>query len=132
LTVQPDGGLALRLEARLRFQWRGRPCSAALSAERLALAAEAGWIPFTAAAAADRPRAFAALASLATALPQGWRVRLTPAHRVTLETVHPLPAPPTAVLLVAALVRFTLTLDPYLDRLEAAGAGYGSANTWPG
>jgi hypothetical protein len=33
--------------------------------------------------------------------------------------------------LIAALVRFVLALDPYLDRLEAAGAGWavGSAKT---
>ena len=43
------------------------------------------------------------------------------------------PAAPTATSVIAAMVRFALALDPYLDRLESATAGSsGSAKTCPG
>ena len=47
----------------------------------------------------------------------------------SLEASVGSPAP--RALLIAALVRFVLALDPSLDRLEAAGAGWavGSAKT---
>ncbi len=83
--------------------------------------------------AADRPGALAALASLPPAMPQGWRLRLLPDHRISLEAEEALDSPPTAVALVTRLVRFALALDPYLDRLEEAGTELpGSAKTWPG
>ena len=127
-TVQPSGGLAPREAAgpppALRFAWRGRPCRAELAGGELRLAAVAARIPSTAEPGADRRGALAAVADLPPALPPGWRLRLLPDHRVALEAAAPLGGvPPTAVGLVAAMVRFALALDPYLDRLEAAGAG---------
>jgi hypothetical protein len=62
-------------------------------------------------------------------LPDGWRLCLLPDHRLRLEAAQNLPAPITATGLVSALVGFALALDLYLDRLEAAGLGSGSAKT---
>lgn len=122
----PTGGLSPRSPAQrpaLRFAWRGRPCEAELAADRVSLAAIAARIPSSAERGADRRGAFAALAALPGDLPEGWRLHLLPDHRIRLETAAPIEGePPTAVRLIAALVRFGLALDPYLDRLEAVGA----------
>lgn len=133
--VGPDGVLHLRhAEARpaMRFAWRGRGCEAELLPDRgaLRLAAVAARIPSTAEPGADRARAFAALSGLPPpGLPGGggWRLRLLPDHRVRVEAQAALPGPATAM--VAAMVRFALALDPYLDRLEAAGAGWSGGAT---
>ncbi|GGG40542.1 hypothetical protein GCM10010964_30190 [Caldovatus sediminis] len=126
--VGEDGVLAPRAPGqdppRLRFAWRGRPCEARLdAASELRLAAIAARIPSTAEpdGAARRSAAFAALGAVQRALPGGWRLALTPDHRVRIEARTRLAAPATATGLVAAMVRFALTLDPYLDRLESAG-----------
>ncbi len=122
--IDPRGALLPRDPGQwpqLRFAWRGRPCQAALGADEVHLAAIAARIPSTADTGADRPGALAALAGLPPAMPQGWRLRLLPDHRICLEAREALAGPPTAVALVARLVRFALALDPYLDRLEAAG-----------
>jgi hypothetical protein len=123
--VSPDGALLPRPEPdrpALRFAWRGRRCEARVDPGAIALAADAARIPSTADPAADRPRAFAALARLPPRLPQGWSLRLMPDHRIRLEAEAPLESPPNATALVAAMVRFALALDPYLDALEAEGA----------
>jgi hypothetical protein len=117
----------------LRFAWRGRPCQVQLHAAALRLAALAGRVPSTADPGADRAGALAALAALPEAMPQGWTLRLLPDHRISVEATTALDGPPTAVGLVARMVRFALALDPYLDTLEAAGADApGTAKTWPG
>jgi hypothetical protein len=140
-TVAPDGVLQPRqaeLRPALRFAWRGRACEAALEGEDLRLATVAARVPSTAEPGADRPGAFAALASLPRSLPPGWRLDLLPDHRVRLETTASLGAPPTATALIAAMVRFALAMDPYLDSLESACGGsavespVGMASTWPG
>lgn len=134
--VAPSGALAPRdpcLRPALHFAWRGRPCRAELGAEEVRLAAIAARIPSTAASGAGRAGTLAALAAMPTAMPEGWTIRLLPDHRIALETTEALDSPPTAVGLVARLVRFALALDPYLDRLEAAGAeAPGSVKTCPG
>jgi hypothetical protein len=138
--VDQDGTLQPRepgLRPAVRFAWRGRHCEAALSGEAVQLAAFAGRIPSTAEAGADRPLAFEALAALPRSLPPGWQARLLPDHRIMLESSAPLPEPPTATELVAAMVRFALALDPYLDRLDSACGpsgepSPGTLNTWPG
>ncbi len=91
----------------------------------LQIAAMAGRVPFTAEAPERRAPAFQALTHLPGALPRGWRLRLLPDHRVRLEAAAVLEEPSTAGL-VAALVRFALALDPYLDRLAEAGLGTAS------
>ena len=109
----------------LRFAWRGRRCEARLDGpEELWLAAIAARIPSTAEpdGAARRGAAFAALGAIAPALPSGWRLALTPDHQVRLEARARLAAPVTATGLLAAMVTFALALDPYLDRLDSAGA----------
>jgi len=132
-TVHPTGVLEPRrtgLRPALRFAWRGRPVQAELAEDAVRIAAIAARIPSTAEPGADRRGALAALASLPGHLPEGWRLRLLPDHRISLEAERPLGTPPTAVRLITELVRFALALDPYLDRLESAGAGApGTAKT---
>lgn len=134
--VTPTGTLAPRLPGlrpALRFAWRGRPCQAALGVNEVHLAAIAARIPSSADPAADRTGALAAVAQLPPAMPAGWRLRLLPDHRVCLEAREALDGPPTAVALLTRLVRFALALDPYLERLEAAGTDPpGTAKTCPG
>lgn len=135
--VMPDGAIAPRVAdpaPALRFAWRGRACRAEFAAEELRLAADAARIPSTAEPGADRRRAFAAVAGLPGRLPEGWRARLLPDHRLRVEASAPLASPANATALVASLVRFVLALDPYLDTLEAEGVGgpSGSSRTWPG
>jgi hypothetical protein len=123
--VAPDGALTARHPPEapaLRFAWRGRPCQARCDPGAIRLAADVARIPSTADRAADRPRSFAAVAALPRRLPDGWQARLLPDHRIRIETEAPMDSPSNATALVAALVRFALALDPYLDVLEAEGA----------
>lgn len=124
--VQPDGEMLPQGHPALRFAWRGRPCDARITEGRLRLSAAAGAVPYTAERPADRPGVFALIISLPAELPAGWRLRLLPDHRLRLETDQAMPTPITATVLVAAMVRFALALDGYLDRLELAGATAGS------
>ncbi|WP_431283456.1 hypothetical protein ACQW02_01215 [Humitalea sp. 24SJ18S-53] len=104
------------LAPRLRFAWRGQACHAALG-DGLHLGADVGRLPSTA-SGADRAAVFAALPGLRVALPAGCRLRLLPDHRLRVETRAPLEAPSSAVSMVAAMVRFALALDPWLDEME--------------
>lgn len=122
--VDRDGVLRPRDPAArpaLQFAWRGRACAAELVGGGLRLVSSAARVPFTAEPGADRDRAFAALAELPRRLPQGWKVKLLPDHRVRLEAEAPLDSPPTATSLLSAMVRFALALDPWLDELETEG-----------
>lgn len=134
--VAPDGALRPR-EPRsppaLSFCWRGRRCEAAVAPDGVYLAAFAGRIPSTAESSADRAMAFETVTTLPGSLPPGWRLSLLPDHRIRLEAAADTTAAPTATSVVAAMVRFALALDPYLDRLEAASAGpSGTLKTCPG
>ena len=135
-TVSPDGALQPREAAQppaLRFSWRGRRCEAAVGMDGLHLAAIAGRIPSTAEPGADRATAFEAVAALPGTLPPGWRVQLLPDHRIRLAAATDTAEAPTATSVIAAMVRFALALDPYLDRLESALAGPpGRLNSCPG
>ena len=134
--VDQDGALRSRepdRPAALRFSWRGRRCEAAVAPEGVRLAAIAGRIPSTAEPDADRVSAFETVAELPGSLPPGWQLRLLPDHRIRLETAAGLLPAPTATGIIAAMVRFALALDPYLDRLDSASAGpSGTVNAWPG
>lgn len=121
--VGRDGALSPRLPGlrpALRFAWRGRPCEALVTEDALRLRALAGRIPSTAEPNADRARTLRAVAELPPELPEGWQLRLTADHRLTLEMKAP--ARGTAVGMLGEMVRFAMAMDPYLDRLEAAGA----------
>lgn len=121
--VMPDGALHPRqagLRPALTFAWRGRACEAALQDCSVQLAAITGRIPSTAERHADRDAAFRAVASLPISLPRGWRAGLLPDHRVRLATATSFATAPTVIGIIAAMVRFVLVLDPYLDRLDAA------------
>ena len=130
--VEPDGALVPRRAPTLRFSWRGRPCEARLADGQVTLSAAAGEVPYTAERGADRPPVFAAINALAAELPVGWRLCVLPNHRLRVEAQAGLPAPITTVALVTALVRFVLALDPYLERLELAGAAAGAGGVATG
>jgi hypothetical protein len=134
--VTRDGALQPREAAQppaLRFSWRGRRCEAAVAANGLHLAAIAGRIPSTAEPGTDRATAFETVAALPRTLPPGWRVRLLPDHRIRLEAAMDTAEAQTATSVIAAMVRFALALDPYLDRLDSASAGpSGRLNNCPG
>lgn len=121
--VGRDGTLSPRspdIRPALRFAWRGRACEALLAEGALRLRAVAGRIPSTAERDGDRAGTWRAVAALPPELPEGWRLRLTADHRLALEMETP--AGETAVALLGDMVRFAMAMDPYLDRLEAAGA----------
>jgi hypothetical protein len=122
--VRRDGTLTPRtpeLRPALCFDWRGRRCEAEWHGNRLRLRAIAGRIPSTAEPGANRRMVFEAAARLPSELPEGWRLRLTPDHRLAVEAEAP--QRETAVELVGEMVRFALALDPWLDRIEEVGAG---------
>ena len=121
--VAPDGTLSLRkpgLNPAIRFAWRGRICEALMVEGGLRLRAIAGRIPSTAERGTDRHGTMRALADLPSDMPEGWRLRLTADHRLALETSTP--PRETAVAMVSEMVRFALTMDPFLSRLEGIGA----------
>ncbi len=123
--VAADGGLTPRRSPEapaLLFAWRGRRCHAQFDPGWIRLTADAARIPSTADPGADRPRAFAAVATLPHQLPEGWHARLLPDHRIRIGAEAPMLNPSNATALVAAMVRFALVLDPYLDALVADGA----------
>ena len=109
----------------LQFAWRGRTCAAELTGSALHLVSCAARMPSSAEPGVDRNRAFAAVAALPRRLPRGWRARLLPDHRLRLEAQAELGSPPTATNMIAAMVRFAMALDPYLDELESEGVGGG-------
>ncbi|MFN3448130.1 MAG: hypothetical protein ACK44F_05495 [Roseococcus sp.] len=120
--VARDGRLTPRepgLRPALRFDWRGRRCEAEWQGDRLRLRAIAGRIPSTAEPGANRRMVFEAAARLPQELPEGWRLRLTPDHRLAVEAEAP--TRETAVELLGEMVRFALALDPWIERIEQAG-----------
>jgi hypothetical protein len=105
------------------FRWRGRRIHAVLCPDaRLRLSVLAGHVPYTAEAAALRPRVYAAYAALRGDAPPDWQVALTPSHGVVIEAVEALGKPATVSTLIAAATRFVLRLAPCLELLDEAGA----------
>lgn len=112
------------------FRWHGRVVRSRLAqfgtAEMgLVLQAEMalGRVPSTARVTdeTERPRSFALLRWLTRVMPAGWRVRLSPDHRVWLEAETPIGLPITAAALVTQITCFALDLAPYLDLLDETG-----------
>jgi hypothetical protein len=64
-------------------------------------------------------------------LPEGWKMRLSPDHSVVFEAQAVLVLPVSAISLVTQVSMFLLSLNPYLDALDAGGVGplAGTANT---
>jgi hypothetical protein len=124
IAVMQDGAVAPDLSARptLRFAWRGRGCTAELAPEGLLLTSWAARVPSSALAAERRAAVLAALPDIAKRLPAGWRLRLTPDHRILVQAGSPGAYPTPVVALLTQLVRFALALDPLCDALDAAGA----------
>ncbi|MFC0408753.1 hypothetical protein [Roseomonas elaeocarpi] len=104
----------------LRFRWRGHDCTAVLGPKGLELSARAGEIPSTVSAAERRGAVIRAIDALPRDLPPDWTLSLSPSHALWLDAARAVEAP-TATRLIAEMVRFALALDPYLDRLSAAG-----------
>ena len=114
------------------FYWRDRRVSAQLldqvGSGQLILSACLGRVPSSAdtggamgvatGAAERRTASFGNLRDFLDVLPGEWRVRLTPDHRVRLDTEMALAWPASAVELMAELTRFLLALAPYLDLLD--------------
>lgn len=124
IAVMQDGAIAPDLPAcpALRFDWRGRACTAELAADGLRLSAWAGRVPSTATAPDRRGALLAALPGIAHRLPRGWRLRLSPDHRIHVAATSPGPFPTPMTALLSELVRFALALDPLCDALDATGA----------
>lgn len=82
-----------------------------------------GWVPSTAGVndETERRRSFALVHWLTRVVPAGWRVRLSPDHRVWLEAETPIGLPITAAALVTRIACFALDLAPYLDLLDETG-----------
>lgn len=121
--VSPLGRLSPLDPARppeIRFAWRGRDCEARLTGAGMNLSVTAGRVPFTIEVGVARAGVYDALRGLRADMPPGWALSVTPENRLRLETMAPADA--TAVALLRELVRFALALDPFLDRLEEAGA----------
>jgi hypothetical protein len=111
---------------RFGFRWRGRRVAARLvSGWKVEFSVVAGYVPFTAENAANRPRVLAAVMALREALPAGWRIRLTPDHAVHLETEATIGRPPTVSRLLAEATQFVLALTPCIDLLDEEGARAG-------
>lgn len=122
--VSPDGVLSARIAGArpaFTFRWRNRRFDATLNGRMLTIAAVIAGVPFAADGGARGP-VLAALAAAREALEPGWRLRLPPGSRITLEADADLDRPATAVRLVAASARFAWQVSPYLDLLEQAGA----------
>jgi hypothetical protein len=108
---------------RFGFCWRERRIAARLVAGwKVEFSVIAGYVPFTAENPAGRPRVIAAVAALREALPEGWRVRLTPDHAVHLEAEAMLGRPPTVSRLLTEATRFVLALTPCIELLDEEGA----------
>ncbi|MCS6932257.1 MAG: hypothetical protein NZM27_08615 [Acetobacteraceae bacterium] len=124
IAVMPDGAVAPVRPERpvLRFAWRGRGCSAELTPEGLLLSAWAGRVPSSALSPSRRGAVLAAMPEIARRLPEGWRLRLSPDHRILVQAASPGAFPAPMVALLSQLVRFALALDPLCDALDAAGA----------
>jgi hypothetical protein len=124
IAVMQDGALAPDPPGRpaLRFAWRGRACTAELAPEGLLLSAWAARVPSSALAAERRSAVLSALPGIAQRLPEGWRLRLTPDHRILVQAASPGAYPTPMAALLSHLVRFALALDPLCDALDAAGA----------
>ncbi len=127
--VASDGSLHLNPPAessRFGFRWRDRRISArVLAGWKVEFSVVAGYVPFTAENPASRPRVIAAVAALREALPDGWRVRLSPDHAVYLETEGALGRPPTVTRLLTEAARFVLALTPCIELLDEEGARAG-------
>jgi hypothetical protein len=123
--------------------WRGHPMHVRLDAGgpagpgrgTLLLSGVVGQVPSTAGhdLAGNRKRriaAFALLDGLGGAAEAGWRLRLLPDHRVTVDSSRDIGLPASAVDLLTTITCSLLDLAPYLDLLAEAGLaveGSGSA-----
>ena len=124
IAVTEGGELAPAAPARPRlcFSWRRRVCAAELAPEGLRFSAWVGRVPATASGPARRMAVLSALPDIARGLPEGWRMHLSPDHRLEVRVLSQGAYPTRITTLLADLVRFALALDPLCDALDAAGA----------
>jgi hypothetical protein len=114
---RPDGKLAFW------FIWRGRRVDAWLSPAGVSLGMQIGRTPSTARGTMPREPAFALLRALPATLPPGWSMRLTAEHTIRIQAVEAMAWPTTVAALIEPLVRFLLSVSPYLDVAEGNGFG---------
>jgi hypothetical protein len=102
------------------FQWRGRRFSVRLADQRILFSVPVGRIPSTSAGAAKREAGVALLRALPAALPEGWKMRLLPDHRVQLETEQATEWPATVAALLTPVIALVMVVAPVLDLMDEA------------
>lgn len=133
-TVEESGRLIPTTEGRFpafTVRWRGHPVDVAMERMQgarglLSVSVRAGFVGSTAddKPALSQPRrelAFSTLRGLATLVPDGWRLVLSPDHGVRLVAHVEIDMPTGAASLVTDVTLFLLTAAPYLDLLTEAG-----------
>lgn len=118
--------------------WRNRPVQIALKGDdgdagALEFVARLGRVPSTAglSAAGDRQAALQTITAMSRLLPKGAQMLLAADHSVALTASVSLALPAGVVSLIAAVTRFLLSLQPYLDVLDEGAVcfGTGTVNT---
>lgn len=130
--IDENGRLTFRTTAvrsAFSFLWRGRRFKAELHGDVVDITATVARVPSTAGGPGTngmgnlRQTAFDDLRSLSRVLPEGWKLRLAPDHRIQIDMEEPMEWPASASALLQPLVRVLLRLAPYLDLLEEIGLG---------
>ncbi len=103
------------------FQWRGRWFAVRMADQLLAFSVPVGRVPSTSAGVAKREAGLALLRALPGGLPEGWRMRLLPDHRVQLETEQAMEWPSTVAALLTPVIALVMAAAPILDLLDEAG-----------
>lgn len=102
------------------FQWRGRRFAVRLADQRLNFSVPVGRVPSTSGGAAKREAGLALLKALPAVLPEGWKMRLLPDHRVQLETEQTMEWPTTVAALLTPVIALVMGAAPVLDLLDEA------------
>lgn len=126
--VDGEGQMRLRTPEHpplLSFAWRDCSITAKVETERLLLSATLGRVPSSAVDPKRRESVFSGLRILPRKVPENWRLRLLPDHRLVMEAEEELSAPMTISALIAPVTRFLLELAPYMDALAELGVGGG-------
>ncbi|PZP47979.1 MAG: hypothetical protein DI601_01820 [Azospirillum brasilense] len=113
--MQPAAG---RPPPRFHFRWRGRPVHLRLAGGALEFLVELGAIPSSAEGRPRRQAVFAWLERLSGEMPQGWDLRLDPAHRLWLQASAGPVAPPGMLTVLTGMVQFALQMDARLEGLD--------------
>lgn len=124
--IEEDGRLQLRrpdTKPAFWFLWQGRRVDAKLGAGGVTLSMLIGRVPSSIRQPEVREPAFALLRALPSTLPEGWKMRLTPEHTIWVQAFDKVALPATISGLIEPLVRFLLSVSPYLEMIEQGGLG---------